>query len=117
AHVVEQQVGIGGELAPVERLSGTGPGAERGEVAARTADLREEVTATTAVAAQLGGRWRREEAHEVVRHIELFLVDLGIGSRIDPGRDGLAPNVLLRGLRRVRDAHLRDKRAGIELRQ
>src|SRR2546427_5737381 len=60
-------------------------------------------------------RRRREEAHEVVGEVELLLGDLGVGDGIDALRDGLAADVFFGRLRGVRDPHLGDERAGVEL--
>src|SRR5260370_855042 len=85
-------------------------------------DLRKAISAARSASArtrrvELGGGRSGQEAHEVVGEVELRLVDLGVGDGIDAGRNRLAADALFRRLRRVRDAHLDDKRAGVELRE
>src|SRR5437879_9840799 len=115
--IVQQEVGVGGKLLGAQGLDWAVPGAQGGDVAGRAPDLGEEVAAVPPVLAELQRRRRREEAHEVVGQVQLLLVDLGIGRRVDTRRERLAADVLFGWLRRVRNAHLRRERARVELPQ
>src|SRR6185312_8576554 len=106
-HVVQQQVGVGGEWPVAQGRDCAVPGAQGGDVAGRAPDLREEVAAVPPVLAELQRRRRREEAYEVVGQVQLLLVDLGIGRRVDTCGERLAADVLFGRLRGIRDAHLR----------
>src|SRR2546427_10508309 len=79
----------------------------------RSPDLGEEVAAVPPVLAELQRRRRREEAHEVVGQVQLLLVDLGIGRRVDTRGERLAADVLFGWLRGLRDAPLRRERARV----
>src|SRR3989442_3336709 len=115
SHVVQQQVGVGGDRLVTQRRDRTVAGRERGHVARRAADAPERRAAALALAAEPRGRRRGEEAHEVVGEIGLFLRDLRVGDGIDARRDRLAADVFFGRLRGGGDPHFRDERAGGEL--
>src|SRR5216110_2990137 len=69
AHVVQEEVGVGGERPVSQRRHGAGPGAERRDVAGRAPYLGKEVAAAPPVLAELQRRRRREEADEVVGEV------------------------------------------------
>src|SRR6266480_483211 len=106
-HVVQQEVGVGGERLVPQGRHGAVPGAQRRDVTGRAPDLGEEVAAVPSVFAELQRRGRREEAHEVVGEVERVLADLRIGRGVHTRGDRLPPDVLLGGLLGVGDAHLR----------
>src|SRR5437899_734645 len=68
-HVVQEEVGVGGERPVSQRRHGAGPGAERRDVAGRAPYLGKEVAAAPPVLAELQRRRRREEAREVVGEV------------------------------------------------
>src|SRR5439155_1725394 len=92
AHVVQQQIAVGGELLVAERRDGARPGAECRHVTGGAPDLREQVAAVALVVATSQGAGRGEEAHEGVGLIERRLVDLRVGdarkARAAPGGNG-----------------------------
>src|SRR5439155_6896003 len=78
-HVVQQEIGVGGERLVPQRRHGAIPGAQRRDVTGGAAYLGEEVAAAPPVLAELQRRRRREKPHEIVGEVERLLGDLGIG--------------------------------------
>src|SRR2546422_11379770 len=91
----------GGKLLVAQGLDWAVPGAQGGDVADRAPDLGEEVAAVPPVLAQPQRRRRREEAHEVVGQVQLLLVYLGIGRRVDTRGERLTADVLFGRLRGI----------------
>src|SRR5437870_12848671 len=60
-HVVQEQVGVGGELLPVERMDGARARAQRRHVTGGATDLREQVATAPPLLAALGGPGRGGE--------------------------------------------------------
>src|SRR3989442_6447476 len=69
AHVVEQQVGVGGELLVPQGGDRAVPRAQGGHVAGGAPDFREQLAAALPVPSQLEGGGGRKQAHERVREI------------------------------------------------
>src|SRR5256886_11509149 len=97
------------------RRDRTVAGAQGGDMAGRAPDLREQLAAPPAVPVDLQRRGNGQKAHERVGEVELGLIDLGIGRRVDARGDRLAADGFLSAHRRVGHTHLGRERAGVEL--
>jgi hypothetical protein len=90
AHVVEKQVGVEGDLTPIERVDVAGTGRQGWHMARRAPDPAEtRLSSGHGCLRQSPGRpppWRRREKPDVLgQKIERGLVHLGIGRRVDFG--------------------------------